>query len=135
MSENSTLAFGNIDLRLYVYLKFQIIIPHRCSWDEVSSAKVCADLGQVQFIDDFELNNEDCIRKAVKYSDVVVNLIGRDWDTRNWPMEKVHVDGARRIAKICREMGVKKLIHTSTINASPNPPVRLYFHYFLTKVI
>lgn len=87
--------------------------------------RVASDLGQMQFLDDFNLENEDSIRKAVKYSDVVINLIGRDWDTYNWPLEKVHVDGARRIAKICREMGVKKLIHTSSINASPNPPVRV----------
>ena len=33
----------------------------------------------------------------------------------------VNVDGARRIARIAREMGVEKLVHVSHINASPNP--------------
>ncbi len=41
---------------------------------------------------------------------------------RNYKFNDVHVDGARRIARIAREMEVEKLIHFSHINASPNPP-------------
>ena len=33
----------------------------------------------------------------------------------------MHVEGPRRIARAAKEMGVEKLIHISSLNASPNP--------------
>src|SRR5699024_4722717 len=52
---------------------------------------------------------------------VVINLIGRDNPTVNFDFESVHVEGARTIARIARESGVKRLIHVSALNSSPNP--------------
>lgn len=98
----------------------QIIAAYRGSHYRVGHMKVAADLGQI-FFTHYHLKDEDSIRKAVKYSDVVVNTIGQDCDSMNFKLEDVHIDGARRIAKICREMGVKKLIHLSAMGASPNP--------------
>lgn len=101
---------------------FQIIAAYRGSHYKVGHTKVAADLGQI-FFTHYHLRDEESIRKAVKYSDVVVNLIGQDCDSMNFKLEEVHIDGARRIARICREMGVKKLIHLSAMGASPNPKV------------
>ncbi len=58
----------------------------------------------------------------MQYSNVVINLVGRDWETKNFKFRDVHVDGARRIARIARECGVERFIHFSSMNASPNPP-------------
>ncbi|XP_003366270.1 conserved hypothetical protein, partial [Trichinella spiralis] len=55
------------------------------------------------------LKDEDSIRTAVKYSNLVVNFIGADYETKNFSYYDLHVDCARRIATICREMGVKQL--------------------------
>lgn len=39
-------------------------------------------------------------------------------------MESVHIDGARRIARACREAGVKQLVHFSALGASEQSPSR-----------
>lgn len=88
--------------------------------------KTVGDLGQVLF-HPFELRDEDSIRQAVKYSNVVINLIGRDWETKNFKFEDVHIHGARRLARISREMGVEKFIHISAMNINPKPKVRMIF--------
>jgi NADH dehydrogenase (ubiquinone) 1 alpha subcomplex subunit 9 len=59
----------------------------------------------------------------MKYSNVVVNLVGRDWETKNFKFKDVHVKGARDIARIARECGVKRLIHFSSLNVDEHPHV------------
>lgn len=83
------------------------------------------DLGQILYTP-FHLQDEASIRKAMKYSNVVINLIGRDWETKNFPFKEVHVNGARRLARIARECGVEKFIHVSALNATPDPKPLIY---------
>lgn len=98
----------------------QMILPYRADFGEAIRLKVTGDLGQVLF-QPYHLCDDEAIRKAVAYSNVVINLVGRDWETKNFDFNAVHVDGARRIARICREAGVEKLIHLSALNASEHP--------------
>lgn len=62
----------------------------------------------------------------MKYSNVVINLVGKDWETKNFPFKEVHVEGARRLARIARESGVEKFIHVSALNANPDPEPLVY---------
>jgi hypothetical protein len=78
--------------------------------------QVVGDLGQVLFCP-FELKDEDSIRRAVQHSTIVINLIGRGIETSNFSFEDVNIRGPAAIARICREMGVKRLVHMSSINA------------------
>jgi NADH dehydrogenase (ubiquinone) 1 alpha subcomplex subunit 9 len=64
----------------------------------------------------------ESVAKAVKFSNVVVNAAGRDYETRNFKFDDVHVTGARAIAEACRAAGVKRLIHFSALGADPNSP-------------
>ncbi|CAK1578227.1 unnamed protein product [Parnassius mnemosyne] len=98
----------------------QMILPYRSDFYDASRLKVAGDLGQVLFTP-FDIRDEASIAKAVQYSNVVINLIGRDYETKNFKYKDVHVEGPRRIARICREMGVERLIHLSYLNAEKNP--------------
>ncbi|XP_075234464.1 NADH:ubiquinone oxidoreductase subunit 39 [Lycorma delicatula] len=102
----------------------QIIVPYRGDAYELIKLRLVGDLGQVLFLP-FNLRDEESIYNAVKYSNVVINLIGRDWETKNFSFKDVNVDGAVRIAKIAKQAGVEKLIHISDLNAAQNPKPHL----------
>lgn len=78
------------------------------------------DLGQVLFAP-FQPRNDDSIRKAIKYSNVVINLVGREYPTKNFSIEACNVEVAGRLARLSKEMGVEKFIHVSALNAAPDP--------------
>lgn len=69
------------------------------------------------------------LSKAMKHSNVVINLVGRDWETKNFKFEDVNVAGARRIARIARECGVKRLVHFSSLNIAEHLEVSLKYLY------
>ncbi|XP_034941122.1 NADH dehydrogenase [ubiquinone] 1 alpha subcomplex subunit 9, mitochondrial [Chelonus insularis] len=98
----------------------QLILPYRGDIYDSMRLKLMGDLGQILF-HPFHLCDEDSIRKCIKYSNVVINLIGRDWETKNFSFNDVHVEGARRLARLCREANVERFIHVSHLNASPDP--------------
>lgn len=76
----------------------QLILPFRADPYSIRHLKLCGDLGQVLF-HPYELTNEDSIREAVEHSNVVINLVGREWETRNYTLDDVNVEGAARIAR------------------------------------
>lgn len=75
-----------------------MILPYRGDFYEAARLKVCGDLGQVLFTP-FDLRDDESIAKAVQYSNVVINLVGRDYETKNFKYNNVHVEGARRLAR------------------------------------
>lgn len=76
----------------------QLILAYRGDSYDAGRLKLVGDLGQVLF-HFYHLRDEASIRDAVKYSNVVVNLVGRDWKTKNFTLNDVNVEGARRIAR------------------------------------
>eukprot|EP00123_Amoebidium_parasiticum_P022382 comp8627_c0_seq2/m.3919 comp8627_c0_seq2/g.3919 ORF comp8627_c0_seq2/g.3919 comp8627_c0_seq2/m.3919 type:complete len:369 (-) comp8627_c0_seq2:74-1180(-) len=99
----------------------QIIIPYRGDEMSFRHLRPMGDVGQIVF-PEFQLRDYDSILQSVKYSDVVFNLIGRDYETRNFNFDDVHVEGAKMIAKACAEAGVERLIHVSALGAAPDSP-------------
>lgn len=98
----------------------QVVIGYRGSGYFESKLSIAGDLGQIYFAK-IHLKDDKSLYEAMRYSNVVVNCIGRDQPTRNFSLADIHIDGPRRMARIAREVGVKKFIHLSAMNASPNP--------------
>lgn len=62
----------------------------------------------------------------MRHSDVVYNLVGRDYETKNFSYTDLHATAAGDIARIAREEGVDRLVHVSHINADVNSASALY---------
>lgn len=101
-----------------------VSLPTRCTDNDRQHLKVMGDLGQVVLWDaphDF-IHKDDVIRKAIGDSNLVINLLGRDFETGNFRFEDVNIDAAQRIARISAQQGVKRLIHFSALGASADAP-------------
>ncbi|KAI0178279.1 hypothetical protein LQW54_009723 [Pestalotiopsis sp. IQ-011] len=105
----------------------QVVIPYR---EEMAKRhlKVTGDLGRVHFLE-YDLYNTESIEASVRHSDVVYNLIGRTYPTKNYSLEDVHVQGTERIAEAVAKYDVDRYIHVSSYNADPNSPSE----FFATK--
>jgi len=101
-----------------------VLVPTR-DWDEARHLKVSGDLGVVIPME-WDLRSESTIHECVRHSDIVYNLLGRDYETKNFKFDDVHVSGPRRIARISHEAGVAKFVQLSHLNASPTSPSAYY---------
>ncbi|KAG9251691.1 uncharacterized protein F5Z01DRAFT_662673 [Emericellopsis atlantica] len=101
-----------------------VVIPFR---EEMAKRhlKVTGDLGRVVFVE-YDLRNTDSIEASVRHSDVVYNLVGRDYPTKNFTLEDVHVEGTERIAEAVAKYDVDRFIHVSSHSANPNSSSEFY---------
>lgn len=67
------------------------------------------------------MEDEEAIKKAMRFSNVTINCIGKMNSTHNFTQEQVNVDGAARIARLSKEMGVERFVHISALSQNPNP--------------
>lgn len=58
----------------------QVVIAYRDP-DEARHLKVTGDLGQIVPLE-FDLRNKEQLAECVRHSDIVYNLIGRDYETK-----------------------------------------------------
>ncbi|RAO68882.1 uncharacterized protein BHQ10_004894 [Talaromyces amestolkiae] len=101
-----------------------VVVPFR---EEMTKRhlKVSGDLGRVVFTE-YDLRNTQSIEESVRHSDVVYNLVGRDYPTKNFTYEDVHVDGAERIAEAVAKYDVDRFIHVSSYNAAEDSPSEFF---------
>ncbi|KAL1124536.1 hypothetical protein AAG570_001162 [Ranatra chinensis] len=98
----------------------QIVIPYRGNSEDVLCLKLTGDLGQVLFMP-YHLKDNDSVRRAIEYSNIVVNLVGRDWETKNCNFSDINECWPQKLGLLCREHGgIEKLIHVSALNACEN---------------
>ncbi len=101
------------------------------------------------FFQEYGLLDEGSIAKSVKYSNVVINLVGQDYHSRypsdldcefervslrvyasplfgglcrHYTLKDVNVDGARNVARAAAAAGAQRLIHVSALGADVNSP-------------
>lgn len=81
--------------------------------------KVNGDLGVVNFME-LDIRNLKSIEDSVAKSDIVFNLIGADYNTKNFTMADVNIELTRRIAQASKDAGVSRFVHVSSYNANPD---------------
>jgi NADH dehydrogenase (ubiquinone) 1 alpha subcomplex subunit 9 len=89
------------------------------------------DLGNLGLMP-FSPKDEDSVRESLKNSDIVINLIGKHYETKhivptrradgklsrvNYTFDDVHVNIPHKIATLAKEAGVKSFIHLSALSA------------------
>ena len=101
---------------------------------ETRLLKPMFDLGQLGLMP-FSPRNRESIYEAVKKSDIVINLIGKHYETKhfvktrkadgsinriNYNFDEVHNAIPSLIAEVSKEAGVKRFIHVSALSANIN---------------
>ncbi|XP_056668992.1 NADH dehydrogenase [ubiquinone] 1 alpha subcomplex subunit 9, mitochondrial-like [Monodelphis domestica] len=94
----------------------QVIIPYRCEPYDITYLKPMGDLGQLIFLE-WNAKIRSSIQRALEHSNVVINLIGRDWETNNFDFSDVFATIPQSIARLAKEAGVETFIHVSHLNA------------------
>ncbi len=65
------------------------------------------------------LSNEAAIQRAAEGADMVVNLVGILSERRAGDFQRVHAEGAGRIARAAASQGVRRMVQVSAIGADP----------------
>ncbi|RUS17449.1 hypothetical protein BC938DRAFT_476261, partial [Jimgerdemannia flammicorona] len=73
---------------------------------------------------EFDLKDRQTLVECVRHSDIVYNLIGRNYETKNFTFENINLDAARAIAEVSAEAGVARYVHVSALNAEESSPSR-----------
>lgn len=101
---------------------------------EMRHLKVNFDLGRSRFVF-YSPRDVDSIKEVIADADIVVNLIGKYYETgqpvqtdsfpyvkwrTNYSYHDVNVKIPKTLAEVCRDMQVDHFIHVSSASASPN---------------
>ena len=87
--------------------------------------KLTGDLGRVVFLE-YDLRNTQSIEESVRHSDIVFNLVGRNYPTKNFTYNQVHIEGTERIAEAVAKYDVDRFIQVSSYNADANSPSEFF---------
>lgn len=68
------------------------------------------------------VNDDGALTAALSECDAVINLVGILHETKNSTFESVHHQLPRRIAKVCSQLGIKRLLHMSALQAEHHAP-------------
>lgn len=103
----------------------QVLVPFRGSEDSHRHLKLMGDLGQIVPMK-YNPRDENSIKAVMAKANVVLNLIGREYETRNFSFEEVNHGMAEQLAVIAKEHGgIFRFIQVSCLGASLSSPSRM----------
>jgi NADH dehydrogenase len=70
------------------------------------------------------IQNETTVHRAVDGADLVVNLVGILAERREGDFQRIHAEGAGRVARLAAATGAARLVQVSAIGADPTSPSR-----------
>lgn len=85
------------------------------------SAKHLILLPNVQVVE-YHLPNTYALKDELKSYDAVINLVGILHEEGNSTFEAMHHQLPRRLAQVCEELGVARLLHMSALQANNHAP-------------
>jgi NADH dehydrogenase (ubiquinone) 1 alpha subcomplex subunit 9 len=101
------------------------MVPYRGVDEEWRHLKLMGDLGQIVPVR-YDVRDEDSVKAAIANSNVIVNCIGREYETRNFSYDDVNYHNSNRISKLAKEHGgIIKYIQMSCLGASNDSPSSL----------
>uniref|UniRef100_A0A9I9DRB5 NAD-dependent epimerase/dehydratase domain-containing protein n=1 Tax=Cucumis melo TaxID=3656 RepID=A0A9I9DRB5_CUCME len=102
----------------------QVLVPFRGSEDSPRHLKIMGDLGQIVPMK-YNPRDESSVKAVMAKANVVLNLIGREYETRNYSFEEVNHSMAEQLATIAKEHGgILRFIQVSCLGASSSSPSR-----------
>ncbi|XP_010548735.1 PREDICTED: NADH dehydrogenase [ubiquinone] 1 alpha subcomplex subunit 9, mitochondrial [Tarenaya hassleriana] len=103
----------------------QVLVPFRGSEDDPRHLKLMGDLGQIVPMK-FNPRDEDSIKAVMAKANVVINLTGREYETRNFSFEEVNHHMAEKLALLAKEHGgIMRFIQVSCLGASASSPSKM----------
>ena len=97
------------------------ILPHRSDEVDVRHLKLAGDLGAIYPVESSIRSLAD-IEDAVADSNVVINLIGKHFETLRWSFADVNTTFPGVLAEVCAAHGVERLVHVSALGADVASP-------------
>lgn len=99
----------------------RVVVPYRGDDYDVKHLRVMGDLGQIVPYE-MTIRSYEQLQQAVAGSNVVVNLLGKPFETRRFDFDQINVHFPRALGAVCAEMGVDRLVHMSALGASAGAP-------------
>lgn len=104
----------------------QVMVPFRGCEDSPRHLKLMGDLGQIVPMK-FDPRDENTIKSAIAKSNVVINLIGREFETRNYTFDDVHIGLTESISRLSKQHGgIIRYAQGSCLGASLTSPSKFY---------
>ena len=93
----------------------------RVAGRDTEAARFLKPMGRVgQIVPIFApVQDEAAVARAVQGADVVVNLVGILAESRAGDFERIHAEGAGRVARLAAATGVRAMVQISAIGADP----------------
>ena len=99
----------------------RVVVPFRGDEKDVRHLKVMGDLGVVNFVET-SIRSLEQIEAAVADADVVVNLLGKHYETLRWRFADVHTSFPAVLAEVCAPQSVERTLTLTLSLSLPLPP-------------